>query len=345
MAGFFYAGRGILDGCSAMIMSAGPTGDFRKKEDDEMGVLRLGHLELRVPNFDESVKYYTQTIGLREMDRDAEKIYLKCFDEYDHHSVVLRKGDKTGLDHAGFKVEKSDDLAEFENKLEARGIKVQRMANGEEHKLGEAIRFRLPTGQLIELYASMEQPGREVGHMNPEPWPRNRVGVNPYRLDHMLCGGQDVSENIDIFQNVLGFSISEQVLGPDNETRIGAFMFRSNTAHDIAFLPYPEDHVFHHLAFWVEDKAEMIDTCDVLGRDNVPIEFGLDRHGITRGLTTYFFDPAGNRNEVFSSSYLAQADMPVTTWTFDQIAGKGGRSMDRRTGLTESFLQTYTFAF
>lgn len=310
-----------------------------------MGVLRLGHVEIRVPNFDDEVRYYTQTLGLKDMGRQNNRAYFKCFDEYDHHSVVIQQGEQAGLDHAGFKVETPEDLVQFENALESRGIKVLRTSANEEHKQGEGIRFRLPTGQLIELYYYMEQPGREVGHKNPEPWPRHREGISPFRLDHILIGGIDVSEDIDIFRNTLGFAISEEVLGPDNETRIGAFLFRSNTAHDIAFLPYPEDHVFHHMAFWVEDKAEMIDAGDVLGRDNVPIEFGLDRHGITRGLTTYFFDPAGNRNEIFSSTYLAQPDMPLTTWTFDQIAGKGGRSMDRRTGLTESFLQSYTFAF
>ncbi len=46
------------------------------------------------------------------------------------------------------------------------------------------------------------------------------------------------------------------------------------------------------------------------------------RHGITRGQTVYFFDPAGNRNEVFAGGYPAYPDRPVTRWTPDQI-GKG----------------------
>jgi hypothetical protein len=34
--------------------------------------------------------------------------------------------------------------------------------------------------------------------------------------------------------------------------------------------------------------------------DDVPIDIGPTRHGITRGTTIYFFDPSGNRNEVFA---------------------------------------------
>ena len=37
------------------------------------------------------------------------------------------------------------------------------------------------------------------------------------------------------------------------------------------------------------------------------------RHGITRGHTIYFFDPVGNRNEVFSGGYHVDPDWEVIT--------------------------------
>jgi len=67
--------------------------------------------------------------------------------------------------------------------------------------------------------------------------------------------------------------------------------------------------------------------------DDVRIEVGPTRHGITRGQTVYFFDPSGNRNEVFAGGYPAYRDRPVNKWTPDQIA-KGifyhARELDER---------------
>jgi hypothetical protein len=54
--------------------------------------------------------------------------------------------------------------------------------------------------------------------------------------------------------------------------------------------------------------------------DDVPIDVGPTRHGITRGETIYFFDPAGNRNETFAGGYTSYRDRPTIIWTADQFA-------------------------
>jgi len=55
---------------------------------------------------------------------------------------------------------------------------------------------------------------------------------------------------------------------------------------------------------------------DIFSMDDVPIDIGPTRHGITRGTTIYFFDPAGNRNEVFAGlGYRVQPDFPTINWT------------------------------
>jgi catechol 2,3-dioxygenase len=73
--------------------------------------------------------------------------------------------------------------------------------------------------------------------------------------------------------------------------------------------------------------------------DDVPIDVGPTRHGITRGETIYFFDPAGNRNETFAGGYTSHRDRPVVTWTPDQLA-KGIFYHARE--LKDSFTNVYT---
>ena len=53
----------------------------------------------------------------------------------------------------------------------------------------------------------------------------------------------------------------------------------------------------------------------------------------------YFFDPSGNRNEVFSGGYLAFPDRPANVWTVDQL-GKGIFYHDRE--LNERFTTVLT---
>ena len=60
-------------------------------------------------------------------------------------------------------------------------------------------------------------------------------------------------------------------------------------------------------------------AADIIGKKNVSLDIGPTRHGITRGQTIYFFDPSGNRNEVFSGGYMYNPDMPTIEWTMDEL--------------------------
>ena len=68
--------------------------------------------------------------------------------------------------------------------------------------------------------------------------------------------------------------------------------------------------------------ARSAGPADLFSMDDVPIDIGPTRHGITRGQTVYFFDPSGNRNEVFAGGYLAYPDRPMRVWT-PRPLGKG----------------------
>ncbi|HEY1090251.1 MAG TPA: VOC family protein, partial [Burkholderiaceae bacterium] len=69
------------------------------------GVIRPGHVQLRVLDLGAALTHYRDVLGLIETGRDAQgRIYLKAWDEHDHHSVVLREADAAGMDFMGFRV-------------------------------------------------------------------------------------------------------------------------------------------------------------------------------------------------------------------------------------------------
>ena len=52
-----------------------------------------------------------------------------------------------------------------------------------------------------------------------------------------------------------------------------------------------------------------------MGILRLTIDVAPTRHGVTRGYTVYFFDPVGNRNEVFTGGYWVDPDFEPITWT------------------------------
>lgn len=282
-------------------------------------ILRIGRVELRVLDMEESVDYYTNVIGLEEMGRKDGRVYLKAWDEYDHHSLLLQKSDTAGLDHLAFKVKDIHALERLEKKVEEFGCTLSRVSEGTRLAEGEAVRFTSPSGHFIELYAEIEQPGTATGTFNPDPWPEDSKGIAPHRLDHALLTADDVGLVTRFFEEVLGFYKTEKVITVDGEEVIGTWLSVTNTPHDIAFIKGP-DGKLHHTGFFVDNWYDVLKAADILSRNKVEMEITPTRHGITRGQTIYFFDPSGNRNEAYASGYICYEDFPTITWTEDEIA-------------------------
>jgi len=56
------------------------------------GVLRPGHVQVRVLDMAEAKHFYSNVLGLVETGTDAQgRVYYKAWDERDHNSVVLRQ--------------------------------------------------------------------------------------------------------------------------------------------------------------------------------------------------------------------------------------------------------------
>jgi catechol 2,3-dioxygenase len=133
------------------------------------GVLRPGHIQLRVLDLEESVTFYKDVLGLVETGRDKQgRVYFKAWDERDHNSVILRQADMAGVDFFAFKVDGKASLDKFDADLRAYGLATERIAAGELLETGERVRFELPTGHKIELYAEKTDVGNGMPYLNPE---------------------------------------------------------------------------------------------------------------------------------------------------------------------------------
>jgi len=303
-----------------------------------MGILRLSHAELRVPDLELSTAYYTEVVGLIETAREDDRVFLKGWDEQQHHCVILRYAPTYGLETLGFKVQDAADLDELAGRVEAAGIPVKRFGAGELGPgSGETVRFTAGSGHVIDLVHAMEQVGNALPLHNPPPEPQGMVGMHPHRIDHIFLMCEDVDGITAFFVDVLGFRLTEQILADDGHQLV-TFLERTHTAHDIAFVTGPNG-AFHHVAFWVDDWNDLRRSADICAYHGVRIDAGPTRHGATRGWGLYFFDPAGNRNEVYTGGYWADPDREPITWTEAEM----GRAVFYYEGVVDqSFLTVHS---
>ncbi len=306
------------------------------------GVMRPGHIQIRVLDVEEALVHYRDRLGLIEVNRDKEgRAYLKGWTEIDAWSVVLREADEPGMDFVGFKVTDPETLAARKQDLIDYGCQVETIPAGELDGCGERIRFDSPTGHYFELYAEKEQTGKwGIAKRNPDAWPEGLQGMKATRFDHCLLYGDDIDGTVDLLTKVLGFQLSEQMLDRENDDmRVAVFLACSMKAHDIAFVRHPEKGKFHHASFYLSTWNDVLRAADIISMHDLPLDIGPTRHGHTHGETIYFFDPSGNRTEVFSGGDYTYPDHPVVTWDADKI-GKAIFYHDRQ--LNERFLGVVT---
>ena len=314
-----------------------------------MGVMRIGHISIKVMDIAAAVKHYTNVIGMKVTHTDsAGNVYLKCWDEWDKYSVILTPSDRAGLNHVAYKVNKDSDLDVLAKSIKDYGIAVEIVAAGNLPSCGRMLKFSMPSSHEMRLYAEIECVGTDVGSTNPDPWPDDLRGAGAHWLDHclLMCelnpamGINKVAENTKFFIDVLNFFQTEQItVGPNGSIQLASFLSHSSKPHDIAFVG-GERPGLHHLSFFLDSWHDILKAGDVMAKNRVRIDVSPTRHGVTRGETIYFFDPSGNRNETFAGlGYQAQRDKPVVTWTEDQA----GRGVFYHTGvLVESFTSVYT---
>lgn len=313
------------------------------------GVMRIGHASLRVMDMAAAVTHYEKVLGMKKTMEDKHgNVYLKCWDEWDKYSLILTPSDRAGLNHVAYKVEQDSDLDDIQRKAEAWGVKTEMLPEGALPTTGRMLKFNLPSGHEMRLYAMKEYVGTDVGTTNPDPWPDDIRGAGAHWLDHclLMCelnpetGVNKVAENTKFVIEVLGFFLTEQVtVGPGGAIQAATWLARTTTPHDLAFVGGPRMGL-HHISFFLDEWNDVLKAADVMAKNKVKLDVTPQRHGITRGYTIYFFDPSGNRNETFAGlGYLAQRDRPVTTWTEDKL----GSGIFYHTGeLVPSFTEVYT---
>ena len=306
------------------------------------GVLRASLMQLRVLDLEKSIHFYKDILGLIEVGRKDDKVFFKGYDEFDHHTFTIRLAETPGLDFLAFKASCPKELDEIEENTKTFGLDYKVVApNTDQPGYGKRLAVQLPTGHRIDIFAEVEMATQTPDTRNPDIWPKGVIptGCAATMFDHALLFGPNSAKAVSYMREVLGLGVVEVARAPDGNSDVCTWLTGSNRPHDVAILEFDQPGKLHHFGFKLNSWTEVGRAADILTINNVVIDAGPMRHGITRGYTLYLFDPSGNRVELFAGGYAYYPDMPVRVWDFDQL-GKGIFYYDRK--LKENYLEVIT---
>lgn len=284
-----------------------------------LDIAHLGHLELLTPKPEESLRFFVDVMGMTESSRSGDSVYLRGWDDYEHHSLKLTAAARPGLGHMAFRARSPQALQRRVAALTGTDFAIGWVDGDDGH--GPAFRCRDPDGHVIELYYETvwyEAPPALRPALKNQAQRFPARGVNVRRLDHLNCLAKDIRANRLFFEQYLGCRLTEQIV-LDDGTEAGMWMTFTNKSYDFA---YTRDHTgasgrFHHLTYALDSREEILRAADIFLENGVFIESGPHKHAVQQTFFLYVYEPGGNRVEIANAGarLILAPDWKPIVWT------------------------------
>jgi catechol 2,3 dioxygenase len=294
-----------------------------------MTISHVGHAELRVTDLEASRAFFTDVMGLFVTEETGSQVYLRAWQDFDHHTLVLTQADESGLGHLAWRVSGANDLAEHEAQLKRLGIDYEWVQGGTELGHGDSLRFRTPgAGIPTELYWEVARyvesnPGM-VSALASHPQRYIGRGIAPRRFDHANFLVNDVRSQQEWHTQHLGLRHNYYLENADDE-RLGSWLAKTNLSHEIAFMRNrnQDRDVLHHIAYYLDSADQLLRAATIIADGGAKLEWGPGQHGTSGAIFLYCFEPSGNRIEVWTGGFLLFApDWEPIRWDAE-TAGQG----------------------
>jgi catechol 2,3-dioxygenase len=282
----------------------------------------IGHVELLTPSPQESLRCFTDVLGMRELHRAGDSVYLRGDGEYEQYGLKLKAAKHAGLGHVAIRARGPKQLDAVVARLVAAGVNGRWTDGDFGH--GAAFRFTGPGGgHDLELYWESER----FIPPSTEPLTGSRPlglyggpGVNVRRLDHLNLLAADPAAAAAFAHGQLGFAEYDR-LHDDAGALVGSWLSLGSRPIELVYTqdPLRAQGRLHHLAFWVDTREDVLRAADVFVDHEVPIEVPPAQHTIGGGFFLYGFEPGGNRIEVTTAAQLViDPDPDTRIWTASQ---------------------------
>lgn len=287
-------------------------------QDPMNDVAHLGHIELGTPKLEESLWFFTEMMGMREVAREGQSVYLRAWGDHYRTTLKLTEHHEAGLLHTGWRTTSRAALERRAAALEESGRGVGWIDGELGH--GPAYRFTDPDDHLMEVYWETEryEAVDDPSYYKNTPQRLSNRGAMVRRLDHLHVLCNDVPKNRGFMADLLGFKLRENVV-LDDGTELSSWISVTPLVHDIA---YSLDGVvgakgrLHHAGWLLENREDILRAADICADYGIFIESGPGKHKISHQYFMYVYEPGGNRIEFVTSGYLIfDPDWRPVTWS------------------------------
>lgn len=296
-------------------MSTDPAHDPERRRD----IAHVGPIELRTPVLDDSRDFFVDVLGLREVHRDADSVYLHTWDDYQSWTLRLVRSDRAGIGRTYLRAASPGAVERFRAAIPGETVTGV-------HGLGPVHLFTDPDGHELGVYWDVDWYQADD---SDRPGLKNQAaafparGANVRRLDHVNYLTADVPTTADFLLGPLAARCTERIV-KDDGTPQAVWFSVGNKSYDLV---YTEDWTgnsgrLHHIAFATDTREEILRAADICLDAGVHIETGPHKHAIQQTFFLYVWEPGGNRIELCNAGarLILAPDWKTISWTLAERA-------------------------
>ncbi len=259
---------------------------------------QLAYVELLSTNLSETVRFYTEIVGLDETGREGNSVYLRAWGDYFFHTLKITQSDTKGLGVVGWRADSAEALDECVAYLESIGA-----GNGwlsADLGRGKAYQFQSPDGHNHEVFWDVKwlrETGERASIYVDRYSSNRRKGANPRRIDHftyLVALGQYSKEKA--FWQKMGLRNPDEVRFDDDKPPVGGLWTTGNLSHDIAIFSDPNIQpglgLANHICYNVDSREEVLLALDWFNEKGYRSYWGgPTRHKADEGFFFYIMEP------------------------------------------------------
>jgi catechol 2,3-dioxygenase len=273
---------------------------------------QLAYVELLSTNLAETVRFYTDIVGMDETGRDENSVYLRAWGDYFFHTLKITQSDTKGLGAVGWRADSAEAFDECVAHLE--NIGAGKGWIDADLGRGKAFKFQSPDGHKHEVFWDvtwLNEKG-EKGSIYADRYASNRrIGANPRRIDHftyLVAKFQYAKEKA--FWQGMGLKNPDEIRMEDHIPPIGGLWTIGNLSHDIAVFSDPNlepgQGIANHICYNLDSREEVLLALDWFTEKGYKSVWGAPtRHKADEGFFFYIMEPhTGILLEIYACARL-----------------------------------------
>jgi catechol 2,3-dioxygenase len=261
-------------------------------------VAHLAHVELLTPKLEESARFFIEVMGMVESGRKGDSVYLRGWDDYEHHTLQLTSSATSGIGHYAVRASSPQALQT--------GSAIEKSGLGKgwnDKNTGHGPAYCSPT-RITTRWKFIMKPVVQAAE-GPAPALRNQASRTPNRgiaaaaSTTSTCSRRMCAPRSVFLQESLGGRMTEQIIFDDGSEKASWITF-TNKTYDVAI---SEDWTgskgrLHHITYAVDSREDILRAADICLEYGVFMETGPHKHAIQQTFFLYVYEPGGNRFEI-----------------------------------------------